>query len=290
MTMIEVKPMPTGNRQGPDTVGGGPPTLGVGRPLRKNTHSAGACLRPATLVGHDNELQDWSVALQRAENARSAKSVVLHGPGGAERTALLGEFQRRAEDRDWMTVIMEASKGRPFRGTLARALYPVVRELVRPGPGDKLTKALVTVKAFGVKVDLASTWSFGFDGAAERGHAGSEGLEADLSELIRDLTEAAQEQSRGLAILIDEAQDLTSDELKALCAVCREGGQCRWPFLVAVAGLPCLPDAVLNASSSAEDLFRDCEIAKAQPGAARQTRLARPPARACRGTRKQSAT
>jgi hypothetical protein len=60
---------------------------------------------------------------------------------------------------------------------------------------------------------------------AGRGHSG--GLEADISELISDLAEAAREQSRGLAILIDEAQDLTRDELKALCAICHQGGQLR---------------------------------------------------------------
>ena len=78
--MSEVKPIAIGDRQGPDTAGSGPPTLGLGTPPRKNTHSAGAGRRPATLVGHDNELQDWSVALQRAENARSAKSVVAMAP------------------------------------------------------------------------------------------------------------------------------------------------------------------------------------------------------------------
>ena len=31
---------------------------------------------------------------------------------------------------------------------------------------------------------------------------------------------------------------------------------------MALAGLPSLPDALLNASSSAEDLFRYCEITK----------------------------
>src|SRR5664280_3931431 len=59
-----------------------------------------------------------------------------------------------------------------------------------------------------------SAWSFGLALAAEPGRGDSGQLEADLSELIRDLSEAAQEQDRGLAILSDESQDLSRDDLK----------------------------------------------------------------------------
>ena len=245
--------------------------------LSKNPYSPGAGLRPAVLVGRDSELQNWSVALQRLEEARAAKSVVLHGLRGEGRTVLLGEFHRMAEERDWITVIIEANTVSPLRHTLARALYPAVRELVRPSAGDKLTKALATFKAFSVKVDIAGAWSFGLDVAAEPGRGDSGQLEADLSEVIRDLSEAAQEQSRGLAILIDEAQDLTRDELKALCAICHQSGQNRWPLLVALAGLPSLPRALSKANSFAEHLFSYWEIGQLQPGAARQA-LTRPAA------------
>src|SRR5450759_4776536 len=130
---------------------------------RDNPYSPGAGLRPAALVGRDAELWDWSVALERVENARPARSVVLHGLRGVGKTVLLGEFHRRAEERAWLTAIVEANTGGPFRDTLARPLYPVLRELVRPSAGEKLKKALATFKAFSVTVDAAGTWSFGLD-------------------------------------------------------------------------------------------------------------------------------
>src|SRR5450631_1133208 len=65
-----------------------------------------------------------------------------------------------AEERDWITVIIQANTVWSLRDTLARALYPAVRELVRPSAGDKLTRALATFKAFSVKVDIAGAWSF----------------------------------------------------------------------------------------------------------------------------------
>lgn len=75
-----------------------------------------------------------------------------------------------------------------------------------------------------------------------------------------DLASAAQEQSRGLAILIDEAQDLTRGELKALCAICHQGGQFNWPFIVALAGPPSLPTVLLKTKSDAERLFNYWDI------------------------------
>lgn len=153
---------------------------------------------------------------------------------------------------------------------MARALYPVVREFVRPKVSEKLKKALATFKAFSAKVDIAGAWSFGCDLVPEEGRGNSGELEADLSELIRDLAEAAHEQGRGLAILIDEAHDLTRDEMKALCAICHRGGQLGWPFLVALAGLPNLPRLLSKAKSSAEELFSYRETTPLESGAARQ--------------------
>ena len=244
---------------------------------RNNPYSPGAGLRPAALVGRDGELQDWSVALDRIENARSARSIVLHGLRGVGKTVLLGEFHQQSEDRKWVSVMIEANTGRPLREALARALYPVVRELVRPKAGDKLKKALATFKAFSVKVDATGAWSFGLDVAPAQGRGDSGELESDLSELIKDLAEAAQEQNRGLAILIDEAQDLNNDELKALCAICHQGGQRDWPFLLALAGLPNLPKVLSEAKSYAERLFTYREITQLEQDAARQA-LTRPAA------------
>jgi hypothetical protein len=277
MTMTELETIPPWEAQGSRPARSGHPTAGIGEQLRNNPYSPGAGRRPASLVGRDGELQDWSLALQRLEKAGSAKSVVLHGLRGEGRTVLLGEFHRMAEERDWITVIIQASTVSPLRDTMARALYPAVRELVRPSAGDRFTKALATFKAFSVKVDIASAWSFGLEVAAEPGRGDSGQLEADLSELIRDLSQAAQEQSRGLAILIDQAQDLTRDELKVLCAICHRSGQLRWPLLVALAGLPSLPRALSKANSLAEHLFSYWEIGQLHPDAARQA-LTRPAA------------
>jgi len=242
---------------------------------RTNPYSPGAGLRPSALVGRDEELQGWGVALERVENARPTRSVVLHGLRGVGKTVLLGEFHELALDRKWLSVIIEANTGSPLRDSLARTLYPVVRELVRPRAGDKLKKALATFKTFSVNVDSSGMWSFGLDVAPAPGRGDSGELETDLSELITDLADAAQEHGRGFSLLIDEAQDLTRDELKALCAVSHKAGQQNWPFLMALAGLPNLPRLLSEAKSYAERLYAYREIGRLGRDAAAQA-LTRP--------------
>ena len=64
----------------------------------------------------------------------------------------------------------------------------------------------------------------------------------------------------GVALLIDEMQDLRPDDVSALCAACHELSQSRAPLVVVGAGLPHLP-AVLSASKSySERLFRYVRI------------------------------
>src|SRR5690606_10850371 len=65
----------------------------------------------------------------------------------------------------------------------------------------------------------------------------------------------AADVGKGIAIFIDEMQDLGADDVSALCAACHEISQSGLPLIVVGAGLPHLP-AVLSASKSySERLF-----------------------------------
>jgi len=90
------------------------------------------------LVGRDAELKNWSIALRQLQSARPAPSVVLHGLGGEGRTVLLGEFHRMAEERDLMTVIIEASAGSSLQDTLIKeslVFVPRHGQVAYPIPG-----------------------------------------------------------------------------------------------------------------------------------------------------------
>ena len=224
-------------------------------PIR-NPYSPGAGRPPAALVGRDQQLRSWQTALQRVEAGRSAQSVVLYGLRGVGKTVLLTVFSGEAVRRDWIVAQVEAATGKSLREALGDALHAPLADLARPSAGKRVLQGLKTALGFRATYNTAGAWSFGLDLTESPGGGADTGaLETDLAKLVRDLAAAAGEEKVGLAILVDEAQDLTSDELTALCATAHTAGQQNWPCLFALAGLPNLPRVLAEAKSYAERLF-----------------------------------
>ena len=133
---------------------------------------------------------------------------------------------------------------------MGEALHGPLVDLARPNAGIRLLRALKTALSFKASYDSAGTWNFGLDlSGASGGGADTGSLEADLRKLLNDVAAAAAEDDRGLAVLVDEAQDLRRDELTAICAAAHLAGQERWNLLFGLAGLPSLPRVLAEAKS-----------------------------------------
>jgi hypothetical protein len=207
-------------------------------------------------VGRDEQLNAWHVAVERIQAGRSAQPMVLYGLRGVGKTVLLTVFRHEAAARNWLVAQFEAGAGTSLRQALADALHGPLSDLARPSAGQRLLRALKTAVSFRATVDATGTWTFGLDlSNVGAGGADTGILQTDLTKLIRDLSAAAVEEGVGLAILIDEAQDLTNDELTAVCAAAHSAGQNNWGCLFALAGLPSLPRELAEAKSYAERLF-----------------------------------
>ncbi len=121
---------------------------------------------------------------------------------------------------------------------------------------------LGVVKSFAQRDAAAKgkQWQPGIDVAAVPGRADSGDIEIDLVELFTDVAGLAADSGHGVAIFIDEMQDLGAADVSALCAACHEVSQQGRPLVVVGAGLPHLP-AVLSASKSySERLFRYARV------------------------------
>ncbi|HTW19973.1 MAG TPA: ATP-binding protein [Mycobacteriales bacterium] len=237
----------------------------------RNPYAPGAGRIPAALVGRDAELLEWRVAVQRLQIGRSARPCVLYGLRGVGKTVLLSVFHREASASGWITAQVEAGAGKPLRAALADALHAPLSDLARPSAGKRLLQGLKTALSFRASVDATGTWSFGLDLTESAGGGADTGsFETDLTKLVRDLSAAAAEEGVGLAVLIDEAQDLTADELTAICATAHLASQNSWPCLFALAGLPNLPRVLAEAKSYAERLFRFMRIEELAPELARE--------------------
>lgn len=184
---------------------------------------------------------------------RGAQPVTLYGLRGVGKTVLLTEFAQRAEAREWIVARFEAGTGKTLRESLGEGLHGPLADLARPSAPERLLKALKTALSFKASYDANGTWSFGLDLTGAAGGGADTGiLETDVLKLVRDISTATD---KGLAILIDEAQDLTEEELAVVAATAHRAGQEGWPVLFALAGLPSLPRLLAEAKSYTERLF-----------------------------------
>ena len=219
----------------------------------KNPYVPGAGRKPAVLVGRDETLRSWMISLQRAERGVTDPPLILYGLRGVGKTVLLTQFRHDAEARDWWVVQVEAGAEKGLRHLIGEGLYEPLSDINRPSAGKQLLKALKTAASFKTSYDPSGTWTFGLDLSATPGGGADSGvLETDLKKIIKDVSLAAREEGVGLAILIDEAQDLPSDELATLGMVAQAAAQDNWPVLFAFAGLPSLPQTLAEAKSYSE--------------------------------------
>jgi len=236
-------------------------------PIR-NPYAPGAGQRPPELAGRDAQLRAFEVVLERVSHGRPERSVVLTGLRGVGKTVLLNALRSAAVRRGWGTGKLEARPDQGLRRPLASAVHQAVRELGHPDE-ESVTHVLGVVRSFAERdagrgggsrggsgsARLRDRWHPGIDAPAVRGRADSGDVEIDLVELFTDLGGLAADHGRGLAVFVDEMQDLGPDDVSALCAACHEISQSGLPLIVVGAGLPHLPAVLSAAKSYSERLF-----------------------------------
>ncbi|TFV67854.1 UNVERIFIED_ORG: ATP-binding protein [Bacillus sp. AZ43] len=246
----------------------------------RNPYAPGAGQRPPELAGRDGELSAFDVVLERIAHGRPERSLVLTGLRGVGKTVLLNQLRSAAISRGWGTGKIEARPEQSLRRPVSSALHMALRELGPRHPDqDSIAEVLGVLKAFASRVSPADAkvrdrWSPGIDVPAASGRADSGDMEIDLVELLSDAAGVAADIGSGIALFIDEMQDVQPDDVSAICAACHELSQQGAPLIVVGAGLPHLP-AVLSASKSySERLFRYLRIDRLEREAADRALIA----------------
>ena len=232
----------------------------------RNPFAPGAGQRPPELAGRDKELDAFDVVLERVARGKPERSLVLTGLRGVGKTVLLGELRSMAVRAGWGAGKIEARPDADLRRPLSAALHRAIRDLaVQHRAPERVEDVLAVLKAFALRAapagaKLRERWQPGIDVPPAQGRADSGDIEIDLVELLTEVAGLAQDVGTGVAVLIDEMQDVAPDDISALCAACHELSQSGAPLVVVGAGLPHLP-AVLSASKSySERLFRYVRI------------------------------
>lgn len=222
-----------------------------------NPFSPGAGTPPPELAGRDDILKQALMALARIKKGRSEKSVLLIGLRGVGKTVLLHKISEMAEEQGYKAVMIEAHENK----SLPALLLPYLRQvLFALDKGEmvsaKVKRGLRVLKSFigGLRVKINEI-EFGLDIDAERGAADSGDLEADLAEVFIALGEAGQDRNTAVAIIIDELQYLSEEELSSLIMAVHKVSQKSLPLVVIGAGLPQLVGKAGRSKSYAERLF-----------------------------------
>ena len=228
-------------------------------PIR-NPYAPGAGQRPPELAGRGRPLQRFDVTLERVALGRPERSMVLSGLRGVGKTVLLNALRSRAISRAWGTGKVEARPEQSVRLPIAQAVHAAIREVAhRHRDPDRVDELAAVVKAFALRTQLPDRkgirWQPPTDVAAARGRADSGDLELDLIELFGDVAGLAADLGVGIALFVDEMQDIAPGELAALCGACHEISQAGAPLILVGAGLPHLPVALSASKSYAERLF-----------------------------------
>lgn len=227
----------------------------------RNPYAPGAGQRPPELAGRDREVRQFEVVLERVAAGRPERSLVLSGLRGVGKTVLLNALRSLALARAWGTGKVEARPDRSIRLPVAQAVYAAARELgPRHRDQERVDDFLGVLKAFALQTPPEARkgvrWRPPYEVAAARGRADSGDLEVDLTELMAEAGGLANDLGVGIALFVDEMQDVDPSELGALCGATHEISQRAAPFVIVGAGLPHLPTALSASKSYAERLFR----------------------------------
>ena len=241
----------------------------------RNPYTPNAGAPPRFLAGRTQEIEDFRILLQRLANGYTEQSIIITGLRGVGKTVLLGQYERIAEDENWVPVVAEVSKNTPFGPQIAnlsrRALFQVSP---KARWGERAARAAAVVKSFSltVQADGATTAGLtaGLDVEPAWGSADTGSLNDDLADVFQAIGEAAAEKNRGVVFLFDEIQFLSKPELEALIGAVHRTVQRQLPVTFAGAGLPGLPGLAGTAKSYAERLFKFSSIGQLPRSAAVQ--------------------
>lgn len=235
-----------------------------------NPFRPGAGTSPPALIGRDDLIDQFGVAIRRTLQDRPGKSLMPVGLRGVGKTVLLNRFMEIADAEGVQIVQLEAPEAGNFGLMVAVRLRKVLLQLDRLATRAKraVLQALGVLKAFSLQLPDGSKVSI--DVQAAIGEADSGIFVDDLTDLLVAVGNAAREQDTGILIAVDEVQYLSADELGAVITAIHRTTQLDLPVIFVGAGLPQLPGLAGEAKSYAERLFDFPHIGSLDPTEARQ--------------------
>ncbi|MCE3239454.1 MAG: family ATPase [Gammaproteobacteria bacterium] len=223
-----------------------------------NPFSPGAGTPPPELAGRSDILNQAMMTLARVKRGRAEKSLMIIGLRGTGKTVLLYEISKLAEKEGYQTAFIEAHEKKLLPELLLPELRRILFMLDTGKVSEKVKQAFRVLKSFILSIKLnikIQDIALGIGIEPEKGIADSGDLESDLAQVFIALGEAAKDRNTAVAVIIDELQYLTEQELSSLIMAIHRITQKSLPVVLIGAGLPQLIAKAGRAKSYAERLF-----------------------------------
>ncbi|RWP03134.1 ATP-binding protein [Mesorhizobium sp.] len=220
-----------------------------------NPFSPGAGSRPPELAGRDEVMELADIMFQRLLARRSIQPMVMVGLRGVGKTVLLRHMHDTAKRLGCEVIYAEATEGKKLPEILVSGLRKTLLALsLIEAAKDRARRSLGALKAFVAGFGLTvGDVTLSYDPTI--GVADSGDLEADLTDILVEVGEAAAAANKAVVIFVDELQILEKQELSALIAAVHRISQEALPVAFVGAGLPQVLALAGSAKSYAERLF-----------------------------------
>jgi hypothetical protein len=224
----------------------------------KNPFRPGAGTPPPVVAGRNHELDNLSASLRQVASGSVARHTMFYGLRGVGKTVLLTEAEKLSAQNNVLAFKHEVSEEDDSAEVLARIYRKAILNISHYAKAKDIgLKALRVLKSFTVTVcDV----DIGVDVDKWLGQADSGTLTADLSDLTCSFGDLCKDSGRSVAIIIDEAQYLSEDALRALIETAHRCNQKEYPIFFVCAGLPQIAGLAGDAKSYSERLFLFTEV------------------------------
>ena len=221
----------------------------------RNPYAPGAGTRPPVLAGRDTLLKGAELAIERIGLGRPAQSFIAVGLRGVGKTVIMNEVQKVADQRGFHTIYIEAYDEVRLPDVLAKGLRPILLKISRSAAAKELgARALAGLRNFASAFNV-SIAGMDLSVKSEEGLSDTGDITADLPDLILSVGEAAKAHGSAVAIIIDEVQYLSEQDMSALIMSIHRCNQRSLPIILFGAGLPQLRAKMGDAKSYVERLF-----------------------------------
>ncbi|MFT8440062.1 ATP-binding protein [Acetobacter fabarum] len=220
-----------------------------------NPYSPGAGTPPPVLAGRDEILSQASLALLRVKKSLPQKSFIAVGLRGVGKTVIMNQVNSLADNEGYLVAYMEAFDDISLAREISKKLRPILLKLSKGEMATELCKkALRALRSFATALKV-SYQGLDISVDIEEGLADTGDISSDLPDLFEIIGQAARDRGTAVALIIDEIQYLSQDDMDALIMAMHRCAQKQLPFVFFGAGLPQLRGKMGNAKSYVERLF-----------------------------------